>query len=213
MVAEFFYPRGGWRRATYYVVHRLRRLPDPAHRISRGIAAGVFVSFTPFFGFHFFLAAAIAWLMRGNILASLLATFFGNPVTFPIIATTSVELGSWLLGKPHVPLPHIVSSFSYASLELWSNISAIFTSQTAQWWRMSEFVSQVFMPYLVGGLIPGVIAGLVCYYISYPVITSYQKGRIRRLKERFEKRRRHGDGSRAKDKSGADKTVARPDAD
>ena len=50
---ETFYPRGGWGRAVRYVVHRLRRLPDPAYKISRGIAAGVFTSFTPFFGFHF----------------------------------------------------------------------------------------------------------------------------------------------------------------
>ena len=52
-VAEVFYPRGGWRRAVSYVIHRLRRLPDPPHKIARGVAAGVFVCFTPFFGFHF----------------------------------------------------------------------------------------------------------------------------------------------------------------
>jgi hypothetical protein len=53
IVGEAFYPRGGWTRAAWYVAHRLRRLPDPAHRISRGIFAGVFVSFTPFYGLHF----------------------------------------------------------------------------------------------------------------------------------------------------------------
>ena len=45
----------------------------------------------------------MTWVLRGNILASLLATFIGNPVTFPIIATVSVELGTWMLGHPHVP--------------------------------------------------------------------------------------------------------------
>ena len=85
-IAEFFYPRGGWRRAASYVGHRLRRLPDPPHRIARGIAAGVFVCFTPFFGLHFFMAAILAFLMQGNIVAALLATFFGNPLTFPFIA-------------------------------------------------------------------------------------------------------------------------------
>ena len=71
---EFFYPRGGWTRAALYVVHRIRRLPDPAHRISRGVAAGVFVCFTPYFGLHFVMATLIAWVIRGNILAALLAT-------------------------------------------------------------------------------------------------------------------------------------------
>ncbi|MEO0916105.1 MAG: DUF2062 domain-containing protein, partial [Pseudomonadota bacterium] len=97
LVSESFYPRGGWRRASQYVVHRLRRLPDPAHKISRGIAAGVFTSFTPFFGLHFIFSAALAWIMRANILAALLATFVGNPLTFPIIAAISMEIGSFIL--------------------------------------------------------------------------------------------------------------------
>ena len=83
VIAEGFWPRGGWNRAVYYVVHRLRRLPDPPHRIARGIAAGVFVCFTPFFGFHFFLATLLAIIMQGNIFAALMATFVGNPLTFP----------------------------------------------------------------------------------------------------------------------------------
>lgn len=196
IVAESFYPRGGWRRAAVYVIHRLRRLPDPAHRISRGIAAGIFVTFTPFYGFHFLLAALTAWLMRGNILAALLATFVGNPVTFPIIATLSVELGSFLLGLPPVPLPKVVSAFSMASVELWSNFRAIFGPATADWSHLGIFFRYIFLPYLVGGLIPGVVAGLFSYYASYPLILSYQRGRIHRLKERFENRRRAAEAAR-----------------
>ncbi|HKK86405.1 MAG TPA: DUF2062 domain-containing protein, partial [Roseovarius sp.] len=79
-VADFLWPRGGWTRAFHYVKHRLRRLPDPPHRIARGIFAGIFVTFSPFFGLHFFLAASLAWVMRGNIVASLLSTFVGNPL-------------------------------------------------------------------------------------------------------------------------------------
>jgi uncharacterized protein len=190
MLGEAFWPRGGWKRASIYVVHRLRRLPDPAHRISRGIFAGVFVSFTPFYGLHFLAAAAVAWAIRGNILAALLATFFGNPVTFPIIAAISVELGSWMLGLPPVPLPKVVSAFSLASVELWANVKAIFTPAAADWSRMADFFRHVFLPYLVGGIVPGIAVGLFAYYASYPLILSYQRGRIHRLKERFDKRRR-----------------------
>ncbi len=196
IVGEFFYPRGGWRRAGVYVIHRLRRLPDPAHRISRGIAAGVFVTFTPFYGLHFVLAALVSWLMRGNILAALLATFVGNPITFPIIATVSVELGSFLMGLPPVPLPKVASAFSLASVELWSNFRAMFTAAEADWSHLGIFLRYIFLPYLVGGLIPGIIAGLVAYYASYPIILSYQRGRIHRLKERFENRRKAAEAAR-----------------
>jgi uncharacterized protein (DUF2062 family) len=197
IVGESFWPHGGWKRAALYVVHRLRRLPDPAHRISRGIFVGVFISFTPFYGLHFLLAAALAWALRGNILAALLATFFGNPITFPIIAAVSVELGAWMLGLPPVPLPKVVSAFSLASVELWANFKAIFTPAAAEWSRMADFFRYVFLPYLVGGIVPGIFAGLVAYYASYPLILSYQRGRIHALKERFEKRRRAIEAARA----------------
>ncbi|RMD91547.1 MAG: DUF2062 domain-containing protein, partial [Alphaproteobacteria bacterium] len=96
---QLVYPRGGWWRAATYVWHRLRRLPDSPHRIARGIGAGVFVSFTPLFGMHFVLAALIALLIRGNVLAAVLATFFGNPLTFPLIAAASLKLGALILGS------------------------------------------------------------------------------------------------------------------
>lgn len=189
--AEFFYPRGGWMRAGQYVAHRLRRLPDPAHKISRGIAAGVFVSFTPLFGFHFAAAALIAWMLRGNLLAAILGTFVGNPITFPIIATVSVELGNRMLGEAATELSHpsVVSSFSYASLEIWNNLKAIFTPEPVRWFRLHDFFSYVFLPYLVGGIIPGIIAGFASYFASQPLITAYQKARIKRLKKKFAKRR------------------------
>ena len=51
-VVEFVWPRGGWARAFHYVRHRLRRLPDSPERIARGMWAGVFAAFTPFYGLH-----------------------------------------------------------------------------------------------------------------------------------------------------------------
>lgn len=186
---ETFYPRGGWGRAVRYVVHRLRRLPDPAYKISRGIAAGVFTSFTPFFGFHFLIAGTIAWGLRGNILASLLATFVGNPLTFPIIASISVELGTIILGKPPVPLPEVIASFSQASVELWRNFMAIFTPAQTHWGSLGVFFDRVFLPYLVGGIAPGIAAGLAAYFLSRPLIAAYQRRRLKKLERRLNKAR------------------------
>ena len=187
--ARSFWPKGGWGRASRYVVHRLRRLPDPAYKISRGIAAGVFTSFTPFFGFHFVVSTILAWAIRGNVLAALLATFFGNPVTFPFIAALSMEIGSTILGQPNVPLPDIVQGFSRASLELWSNLIAIFTDDVPHWGRLADFFGQVFWPYLIGGFMPGIAAGVAAYFLSKPLITAYQKARVARLKKKFAKKR------------------------
>ncbi|KDB02700.1 hypothetical protein U879_16020 [Defluviimonas sp. 20V17] len=184
------YPRGGYLRAIWYVIHRIRRLPDQPHRIARGIAAGVFISFTPFFGFHFVIAAGLAWLMGGNMVAALLATFVGNPITFPFIMTLSVELGSHLLGKRGgIPLRQIVDSFARASVELWNNFTALFLDHSAHWSSLILFFHHVFWPYLIGGILPGLAAALTGYYLSLPLITAYQKRRKKKIRERIEKQR------------------------
>lgn len=189
MVAEFFYPRGGWRRAFSYVRLRLSRLPDRPHRIARGIAAGVFVSFTPLFGFHFIAAAAVAWLIRGNIVAALLGTFFGNPLTFPIIMAISVDLGNWMLGLPgDMQIPQVARALAMASTELWHNISSFYTGDPRHWEGLTRFFHRVFLPYLVGGALPGVASAVVMHYLSLPVIIAYQKRREKRLAARLEKR-------------------------
>ncbi len=189
IVAEFFYPKGGWYRAARYVIHRVRRLPDPAHRISRGIAAGIFASFTPFYGLHFLTAVLLSWTVRGNVLASLLATFVGNPLTFPIIAELSVNLGNAMLGHPSVThLPEIVAQFGGATKDIWVNFAAIFTDDRADWSRFSHFFHNVFLPYLVGCILPGVTAATIGYLLSNPLIHAYQRRRIKNLKKRYEKR-------------------------
>jgi len=190
IVADFFYPRGGWTRAASYVAHRLRRLPDSPHKISRGIAAGVFVSFTPFFGFHFVLAAMVAAALRGNILASLLATFFGNPLTFPVIATVSLEVGNTLMGRTAVlPVRDTVRAFGDASVELWRNLKALFTMDTPHWESLGGFFDSVFLPYLLGGLLPGLAAGIAAYFLSQPVIAAYQAHRRKKLRKKWEEMR------------------------
>lgn len=195
---RLLWPRGGWFRALTYVAHRVRRLPDPAYKISRGIAAGVFTCFTPLFGLHFLISAGLAWIMGGNVLAALLATFFGNPVTFPIIAGMSVELGNRMLGREtHVPLWQVFDSFSRVSIELWLNLKAVFTSRTVRWTNLEGFFDNVFLPYLVGGLIPGIVAGIAAYMLSRPIIGAYQKSRTARLKARVAKRREQMEERRA----------------
>lgn len=186
IASDIVYPRGGWRRAATYVGHRLRRLPDQPHRIGRGIACGVFVSFTPLFGLHFFVSAGLAWLIRGNILAALLATFVGNPVTFPFIAALSLTLGRWMLGLPGQLSPtRIFAEFSRASGQLTNNLLALFTERQAHWDHLSNFFDQVFLPYLIGGLIPGLIAAVAAHYLTVPVIRAYHNRRFRKMEARI----------------------------
>ena len=54
-------------------------------QVALGFAIGVFMSFSPFLGFHLVLSGLFAWLLRVNIAASMLGNFLGNPVTYPLM--------------------------------------------------------------------------------------------------------------------------------
>lgn len=97
-VRDFIWPRMGWRRYLLYLRHKLGRMQGTSYSIAAGFAAGASMSMTPFMGFHFLLSALLAWLIRGNLLASAIGTAVGNPWTFPLIWMSSYEVGCWILG-------------------------------------------------------------------------------------------------------------------
>ncbi|MFL4469924.1 DUF2062 domain-containing protein [Tateyamaria armeniaca] len=185
---ELVWPRGGWARAFQYVNHRVRRLPDTPEKIARGIWAGVFTAFTPFYGVHFVIAAAIATAMRGNILASLMATFFGNPLTYVPIGLVALQTGHWLLGTEMSEGTErsFSGKFVDAGGDLWQNLKHVIMGEPRDWAGLATFYDEIFFPYLVGGIIPGVIAATVCYYLSVPVIRAYQHRRKGAIKAKFE---------------------------
>lgn len=187
VATELVYPKGGWTRAFLYVRHRVRRLPDSPERIARGIWAGVFTSFTPFYGLHFLVAFIVARLLRGNVIAALSGTFFGNPLTYVPIGVISLKTGHFLLGDD---LSADEVSFGGKFLEAWRdlkhNFIALFTDDHADWSGLSQFYDDIFFPYMVGGLIPGAIAGSIAYYLSVPIIRAYQHRRKARIKAKFE---------------------------
>lgn len=194
--SEAIRPRGGWRRAVEYVKHRLRRLPDSPEKIGRGMAAGALVSFTPFYGLHFVLALVLARLMRGNYLAAIIGTFVNNVLTLVPISVLAMSLGYWLLGRPfeREVVEDLGRLFGTASADLWRSFLAIFTPAHADWGWVGPFWRQVFLPYLVGGIGPGIVAALACYWLTVPVARAYQAGRRRALGDRLARLREGGEG-------------------
>lgn len=189
MILETVYPPGGWGRAFNYVYHRLKRLPDPPHRIARGISAGMLLTFSPLFGAHIPGAALLAWGMRGNMIAAMLTTMSGNPITFPFIAVGCLSTGNWMLGMDtHIRFHEISASFRRAGSELWWNLKAIFTPNTAHWNGLADFFRDIFLPYLLGGLLWGAIAAIAAYALAHRAIDAYQRRRSRLLQARLQQR-------------------------
>ena len=191
-VWQALWPRGGWGRAARYVKHRLRRLPDTPRKISRGVMVGVFTTFTPFYGLHFVVAAGLALMVRGNVMAALLGTFFGNPLTYVPIAVVSLNLGHFLLGTRirGAVDENIFGKFFGAGEDLLFNSWNALIGNPVDWTATSVFWNDVFWPWAVGGLLPGIVTGLAAYTICLPLIEAYQKRRLGRIKQQLEEIRR-----------------------
>ena len=92
------WPRRSFARSGKYFWKRMLRLRATPHAIALGVAAGVFAAFLPVLGLHILIAAALAWLLRGSMIAAALGTaMIGNPLTFPLIWGGTYALGRLLL--------------------------------------------------------------------------------------------------------------------
>lgn len=166
---RFFWPRGGWRRQSTYVAHRLKRLPGSPNRIASGFACGVAVSFTPFIGFHFLLAVILSAIFRGNYIASAVGTVVGNPWTFPIIWIWTYELGRWILGTS-------------SSVSLPDSIAITY---------MFDHPWDVLWPMTVGGTLTGILAWVVAFFPIRAIVMKYQwRRRVRLLRKARRLRRK-----------------------
>ncbi|WP_073625352.1 DUF2062 domain-containing protein [Pseudoxanthobacter soli] len=163
------WPARSWRRSFYYMVKRILRLRASPHAIAIGTAAGVFVSCTPFLGFHILLATAFTYLVAGNVIAAVIATWFGNPITFPIIWASTYKLGRFMLGQSGTETPFHVSDLS-AKLSTYS-LRTI--------WPIIE-------PMIVGSVPIGIGCGLVTYIATRIAVAEFRKRQEARLRARRE---------------------------
>lgn len=93
------WPRVSFARSARYAIKRTLRVKASPHKIAIGCAAGVFASITPLVGVQMAMAALIAVILRGSLVAAMLATFVGNPLSWPIIWGATYMLGIAILGN------------------------------------------------------------------------------------------------------------------
>ena len=136
-VRELIWPSMGFRRAFRYVRIRIVRMSDSSHKITLGLAIGIWIAFSPLVGTHFIQAGILAYFLRGNILAALIGTLVGTPWTFPLMWWASIELGvfltSWLGIADRSTLP---DDFSLSVL----------------WDFAMSHPLRLFVPWMIGGM-------------------------------------------------------------
>lgn len=168
------WPSRGWVRSMKYILFRLKRLPSSPYRIAVGGAVGVFVVFTPFLGVQLLMAAIVAWMLRGSIIASVLTSFVGNPLTYPVIWVATFHLGTLLLGNStHVELGDIQDKVGALgdAIGNGSGSSAILAIESL--WPIMK-------PMAVGSLPLGGLAALVTYICVHRLVKISRAARERR---------------------------------
>ncbi|MCF8480757.1 MAG: DUF2062 domain-containing protein [Rhodospirillum sp.] len=170
-IRGFLLPRAGWRRSAIYIGHRVARLPGTPASIAMGFACGAAASFTPLVGFHFLLAALLAWIFRGNLIASAIGTVVGNPWTFPFIWVATFEVGARLMGYD---ASSDAVNFSHFFNALWHSVTHLKVR------LFTEQVLPVWLPMMVGSIPLGLLVWAVFYWPIKRTVASYQHARVAR---------------------------------
>lgn len=170
------WPRSGFKRASLYVWHRLRRIGASPHSIALGFATGVFMGFNPLLGFHLILAAIICWLVGGSFIAAVIGTLVCNPVMCPLLMVGNYQVGMLLIGgriredfvfqAPKLTFDYIVTDPVQLANELWT------------------ILAPVFLPMMLGSIILGLAVAIPAYFAARAAVDAHQRRRRSRLRSK-----------------------------
>ncbi len=193
-IKDFVYPDMGLYRSMQYTMNRVKRLKGHPYSIAAGLACGVAMSFTPFLGLHFLLSAVLALIIRGSLVASVIGTLVGNPITFPFIFLLIYQTGHFILGTEATATDRNIIGITLVAIEglFQLGIKFIISFHVAiDNWAIYRpaFINlwDQFVPMLLGGLVWALVVWFVTFTLAYRLLYSYQKRTAqRRMKKRLQ---------------------------
>lgn len=152
-------------RLKRFFIYRVLHVDDTPHRISLGLAIGIFITWTPTIGFQMILTVAIAALLRANKAVGVPFVWLSNPVTLFPIYYPSYWLGCRLLGG------------DYDSEEFVRFLTTAATGGGNWFERLGVFwqaIWNVFWPLWLGSLIMGLALGVLTYFAMRCAVARYR---------------------------------------
>lgn len=101
-----FHPLTWKRRWRVLVLDLLGREESP-ERVAAAIAMGIGIGFSPFIGFHIWIALGLAFALRLNKIDAALGQFVGNPWTLPPVYALGYRLGRHILQYDRRSVPRL----------------------------------------------------------------------------------------------------------
>ena len=145
---------------------RFLKIRGQPREIALGFALGLFVGMTPFFGLHTVMAIPLAALLKWNKISAAVAVWFTNAATAPFIYSITYVVGARIAGIKQV--------FSWTDIESFSAV-----------YRLILHTPEIIWAMVIGGVILGLPLAVAGYYLTFFVVSRYQKKiRIKRKKSK-----------------------------
>jgi uncharacterized protein (DUF2062 family) len=166
-----------WRRLRERATHVLHLDEEPS-RLAAGMAAGVFIGLTPFYGLHTLLALAAAYVFRLNKVATITGAWLNLPWFAPFVYAFCLRLGEAVISGDW-------SSFSLASVHgLAHSVGGILEAspwETAGtlWEAIWGMLFHASVPLFVGTTIVGAVLAVAAYFITLEAVRDVRRLRAR----------------------------------
>jgi uncharacterized protein (DUF2062 family) len=190
LMRSFAWPRRGFGRVFRYLFLRLTRLKVTPHQAALGFAAGAAISCTPLMGLHFVIAVLLAFLTGGSIIAAMLGTAVGNPLTFPFLLAVSYWIGDRALAMTHAIqgggsdlVPPVDARSMHEAGAVAERVLDAADSGMNHGWLWNEFhaVWPAFSKMLVGSIPMFIFSYLIFYFLVRAAVTRYMEARSNRM--------------------------------
>ncbi|MEO0964431.1 MAG: DUF2062 domain-containing protein [Planctomycetota bacterium] len=172
--------RSVWSPSYWY--RRIVTLRATPHQIAMGTAVGVFLAFTPTFGFQMVLALAVAFLFKLSKPATIIPVWISNPLTIvPVYGATYAVGALFWPGETIADLP--------AALGRFSNVSPFDLASLRQALRDFWDLGAILMgPLWIGAFIVGVPLAAITYPVTRRGVVAYRHHRAHVRHERRQRR-------------------------
>ena len=135
---------------------QILHLQESPHRTALAFSIGVFIAFSPHYGFHIASVVFCAWAFRLNYLALFLGAFINNPWTFAPILGLALYIGITIFGSSAPP------DFDMSQIQL----DTIFQS-----------LAPYLIPFILGSFVLGILGAIAAYPLMLLAIHRYRSAK------------------------------------
>ena len=133
------------------------RRDDPPSRLALGLAVGVFISCTPFYGLQTLLSLAVATVFRLNKAATVAGAWLNLPWFAPFVYGLALHIGGLM-----VPDPQGLDAAAVAEL--------LRTSSSLSATNVIHLLRDVSTALLIGSAVVGGVAGVTTYLVAFVLL-------------------------------------------